>query len=330
MYNSYISIDDKGTIVANTEYNGRVAFYLKNNNDFIEKKGYAIQKSYSFKEKPLFGVVSIKFFFEEKEGKISTYESDFYLYDLKKLSFEKIVGQVLKEDQDYRITYYDRDSNITFITFNGTNTTKNKIPFGINFTIKNNWNLISVAQDNDTQYQSLSLEEFYEAVKPVIVNKDVYSYGSSLGGYCALYFGGCVDATIIAASPKNSAHHSINMARFKNLTFKHKCFSNIPTTSKEVYIVYDSTIRSDSKFINEYISLAYLSPKLLPIEHGTHMVLQTMLKAGVLKLYVNSIVDKNYSQDISNYIMAKCKYSQGKSKEAFNILEDMVKDKIKL
>lgn len=46
----------------------------------------------------------------------------------------------------------------------------------------NEWNLISVAQDNDTQYQSLSLEEFYDAVKPIIVGKEVYTYGASLGG----------------------------------------------------------------------------------------------------------------------------------------------------
>ncbi|WP_367104941.1 hypothetical protein [uncultured Psychrobacter sp.] len=330
MYNSNISVDKNGNIVASTEYKGLVAFYLKKNNVVVEKKFYEKKSEYTFKDKFSSGIFSIRFFFKKDDNTIVKYETDLYLFNAKDISLEKVRGKVIKEKEDYKITYYDRNSNITFVTFNGTKTTKKTIPFGLSIAMVNNWNLISVAQDNDTQYQSLSLEEFHEAVKPVIADKDVYAYGASLGGYCTLYFGGCIDATIIAASPKNSAHPSIGRAKFKNLKFNHKSFGAIPATSKKVYIVYDSAIETDSKFINEYISLAYPHPELLPIEHGTHMVLQTMLKAGVLKLYVNSIVDKRYGYNISKYIRAKCKYSQEENKEAFDLLESIVKEKLEI
>ena len=330
MYNSFISVNKDGYLVANTEYKGLVAFYLKKNNVFVEKEYYDLKRECVFKRKYSSGVFSIRFFFKKDNNTIVKYETSLFFFDSVRASLEEIKGKIIKEKDDYKITYYDRNSNITFVTFNGTKTTKKTIPFGLSVAMVNDWNLISVAQDNDTQYQRLSLEEFYDAVKSIIVGKEVYTYGASLGGYCALYFGGCIDATIIAASPKNSAHPSIGRAKFKDLKFNHKSFGAIPVTSKKVYIVYDSTIEIDSKFINEYISLAYPSPKLLPIEHGTHMVLQTMLKAGILKLYINSIVDRRYSSDISKYIRAKCKYSQGENKEAFSILEDIVKEKIEV
>ena len=38
MYNSDITIGNDGRITASTSYNGQVAIYLKNNNQFIENK----------------------------------------------------------------------------------------------------------------------------------------------------------------------------------------------------------------------------------------------------------------------------------------------------
>ena len=332
MYNSHILINEDGFLVANTEYKGLVAFYLKKNHVWEEKKWYEFNKQYVFKNKPSSGVFSVRFFFKDNEGVITIYDTDNYAYSSEnKLLFNiNNEGTVLKEAEDYKITYYNRDSTITFITFNGTKTTKKDVPFGFNLAMSNGWNLISVAQDNDTQYQGLSLEDFYEAVSPVIVNKDVYAYGASLGGYCALYFGGCINATIIAGAPKNSAHSSINLDRFQNLNFSHGEFSTIPTTTKPVYIVYDSTLKSDSMFIENCISLAYPSANFLTIENGTHIILQTMLNAGVLKLYIDSIVNREYSDDISYYVKAKCKFFQGKDKEAFTILEGVVKKKLYL
>lgn len=330
MYNSGLSINKYGFLVASTEYRGLVAFYLKRNNSVIEKKWYEINSTYTFKEKLDSGIFSAIFFFKDNEGKVCKYETDEYAYNSETMLLFNInvEGVTLREEKDYKITYFDRRSNITFITFNGTKTTKETAPFGLSYVMLNGWNLISVAQDNDSQYQGLSLKDFYEVVQPIIVNKEVYTYGVSLGGYCALYFGGCINATIIAASPKNSAHPSINMARFRNASFNHEEFSAVPITNKSVYIVYDPTIKSDSMFIANCISLAYPSPNFLMIENGTHAILQTMLKAKVLKLYINTIVNKNYNNSISRYIRAKCLFFQEKDKDAFKILEDIVKENL--
>lgn len=326
MYNSSISVDKDGYIVASTDYDGLVAFYLKHNNVFIEKKLYEIKKEHVFDKKVRSGTISVLFFFKDRFNSIDKYETNLYRYNESDNLLESIHVEILAECENYRLTHYNQDSDITFVTFNGTKTTKRTMPFGMNFIIKNGWNLISVAQDNDTQYQDLSLEVFYNAINPAIFQKTVYAYGVSLGGYCALYYGGSINATIIAASPKNSAHPSINLARFKNLNFNHKSFSEVPTTEKEVYITYDPLISADMNFISDIVSLAYQAPNYLPVENGTHMILQSFLKADVLKIYIYSIVYSKYNSNISEYIIAKHKYSRMEYDEAFVTLDKIAKN----
>lgn len=319
------SIDEDGYVKAFTDYEGDVAIYLRNNNNFIEKEAYSRKKIHTFRKKPKDGLVNLIFFFKEKDREALIYETSQYLYELKCNMLQKLSVEEIAESDNYKITYFNQKSDITFITFNGTKTTKKTVPFGINFIIKNGWNLISVAQDNDTQYQELKLEAFRKIINPVIAQKDVYAYGVSLGGYCALYYGGSINATIIAASPRNSAHPSINLARFKNISFNHKSFSDIPVTKNKVYITYDPIINTDAKFISDVISPGYPFPEYLPIENGTHMILQSFLKANVLKFYIYSIVSDRYDSNTAKYITAKCKYSQGNYNEAFNILDALVR-----
>lgn len=324
MHNSFIDIDKDGCIIAKSDYEGLVALYLRNNSKFIEKEFYSYKSEYAFKEKPSDGSVSVLFFFQDKDKNIIKFETDLYHYNEGANSLKRIDVKILADSKNYRITHYDLGAKITFVTFNGTKSTKNTLPFGFKFIIENGWNLISVAQDNDTQYQDLSLEVFHDVIQPIVVQKEVYVYGLSLGGYCALYYGGVINATIIAASPKNSAHPSINLARFQKLSFSHRSFSDIPITSNKVYIIYDPTLKSDTSFIHNVIYPAYSTPNLLPIEKGTHIVLQSLIKAQVLSLYIHSIVFNKYDSNIANYITAKCKYSQGKYVEAFMMLDDIV------
>ena len=324
MYNSDITIGNDGRITASTSYNGQVAIYLKNNNQFIEKELYSIKDSYTFSVKPNKGVVSALFFFKDKQGEIVKYYTDDYIYNDDNTSLKKLEFDIVVDEVDFRITHYNQGSDITFVTFNGTKTTKDTVPFGLAFIIKNGWNLVSVAQDNDTQYQMLSLETFFKYVNPIVSQKKVYAYGVSLGGYCALYYGGCINATIIAGSPKNSAHPLFNLDRFKNLNFLHKSFDKIPLTLRKVYIAYDPKINADANFISNVVSVGYPNPEYLPIENGTHMILQTLLKANVLKLYIFSIINNKYDGRVARYITAKCKYLQGNKDEAFNLIDELL------
>lgn len=306
MYNSSIYLDSEGFIVATTEYEGLTAFYLKNNNIDIEKKFYELKNIYKFETKPSHGVIYVTFFFKDKENNITKYNTEQYIYNDNENTLQKLNPEVICEVSDYKIRYYDQNSNVTFITFNGAGTNKNDLPFAQSYVLKSKWNLISVTQDNGSQYQGLSIEDFYEYINPLVANKKVFVYGSSLGAYCAIYFGGIINATIIAASPRNSAHPSIRDAMFSNLKFNHKDFSEIAATSKEVFVVYDSNIVVDKKFVYEQVMKCYPKPNLLELPNASHAVLKTLLSSNTLKLYISSIVCNCYNQDIAEYIKLKC------------------------
>jgi tetratricopeptide (TPR) repeat protein len=75
--------------------------------------------------------------------------------------------QVLAEDPMYKVTYFKQKqpTDVMFITFGTAPTTITSTPFGQDFLLKQGFDLIYVAQAVRTQYQGLSIEAFYEAVK---------------------------------------------------------------------------------------------------------------------------------------------------------------------
>ena len=201
---------------------------------------------------------------------------------------------ILSETENYKISLYNQDSDIVFITFGLLHSNLTNKPFGLDFCLKQGWNVITVQQSEYDQYQNLSLEQFHDAVFPFIQNKKVFVYGCSLGGYCSIYYGGIINATIISASPRNSMHRIINHPRFKDKPYLHKEIIETPKTSNNVYIIYDPNIRIDFRFINELILPHYPQLKILPIINGTHLILETLLKLGLLKETITSIVEDDF------------------------------------
>ncbi|HCI77079.1 MULTISPECIES: hypothetical protein [unclassified Psychrobacter] len=328
MYKKNIYINNDFNIVAETDYDGEVAFYLKNKGKFIEKKFYDDSNIHKFKSFPETGALSVVFFFKLPNGQVLVEESEIFFLDRNRKSIWPLKSNVIAENKDFKITYYDQKSDITFITFNGAHSNKSTVPFGFQYIISRKWNLISVAQDNNTQYQSLSLSQFCDSVSPFIKDKRIFSYGSSLGGYCALYYGGSINATIIAASPRNSAHPLIADNLWKDLDFKHKDIESIPLTTNPVYIIYDSNIGIDTKFINTVFLPYYPTAKILALPQASHNVLKCMLDSKVLTLYISKIIEEKYDENLAKYIKATCCYKLKNYDLAFNILDDLVVDNL--
>ena len=175
MYNSNIIIDENGYISAITEYEGLMACYLVSNDKFIEKNFYKRRKVQKFKNKPSYGVVSVLFFFKNNKNEIHTYKSIEYMYE-KDNSLSEINCSIICDEKYYRIKYYENKSDITFVTFNGAGSNKDSIGFGKAYILKNRWNLVSVSQSKNSQYQGLSIEEFYKHVNTLVMGKKVFTY----------------------------------------------------------------------------------------------------------------------------------------------------------
>ncbi len=131
----------------------------------------------------------------------------------------------LAQDRDFRITLHradpSGDDRPIVVTFGGQPSDLTATGFGTAFLLGQGFDTVYVAQRHGTQYQGLSRERFVEGVAPVIAGRDVVTYGASLGGYAALYYGGAIDARIIAASPMLPAWRPLRNRAYADLEVTH-------------------------------------------------------------------------------------------------------------
>lgn len=287
-----VTIDGFIKIRVDKRPNVKIAAYLYKNRKRIEMKMYTDEEEIKFDydlSKNSSGLFYIKVFFKDED--ICKKDTDFFHIKRGKAVF--VYKKTLLDIKNVLLESYIQDSNILFFTFNGARTTKESRPFGTDFILQNGWSCISVYQDNDTQYQFLSEELLYNTTKEYLNNNRVYTYGVSLGGYCAIYYGGILNATIISGSPRNSAHPSICIERFKGMEFKHKDINDTHKTLNDVFVMFDPNVMGDVNFINYQILNAYPNAKLLPLPMAGHHIFEKVLKLGRLKEFIKSVVEGN-------------------------------------
>lgn len=265
--------------------NHNYAFYLTCNSE-IEKIFYSSNRQIVFESEIQDGTYVVSIFIKD-ENNNAKIEKIFLIVQNGRF----VQNEIVAEAKNYKIVLYDLKSDITFIVFNGAASTKEYRGFGLSYLLSRGYNVITCAQNND-QYQGLSFDTFKELVEPLIVGKKVFLYGSSLGGYCALYYAGAVNGTVIAAAPKNSAHPKMikKTSNFNIKDFKHADIINNPITDKPVYIFIDPYVKSDLFFMNEFIKPAYPSCNILEFPYAGHEVLYHINKLKSLSPLITMIV----------------------------------------
>ncbi len=204
-------------------------------------------------------------------------------------------SQILKETSGYRISHHtgEESAQVLLITFGAVSSGITTRGWGTQFALKQGYDNIYVAQREGSQYQDLPLEAFREAVAPVAADYDrVVTYGASLGGYAAVYYGGVIDAEIIAVSPHNSAHPLIHRRSFRKLPFAHSEIKDNPVSSKPPIVVHDPTLPNDNAFIDYLIRPAYPDLQTVEIPHGGHALLNTLKADGVLKEFIVPLLER--------------------------------------
>lgn len=186
--------------------------------------------------------------------------------------------EVLARTDWYAITHHRRaePSRGVMVTFDNISFGIRDKGFGTDFALKLGFDNIYVSQRKESQYQGLSIEDFHAAVAPVTAGQNVFAYGASLGAYAALYYGGCIDARIVASAPKNSAHPSIGSNRFAGLEFRHVEISQTPLSSKPPIILIDPHNREDTIFLDRCVRPAYPRAQVVEFPYAGHNVLETI------------------------------------------------------
>lgn len=214
----------------------------------------------------------------------------FYTPDLKEPG-----AYTLANAPGYLITYH-KSSQITdkvVISFGGLPSKKTSRGFGSTFLLKQGYDHIFVAQEEGSQYQKLPLIDFVKSVEPYIKNKKVFTYGSSLGAYAALYYGGAVNAKIIASAPKNSAHRFMRKKKYSHIKFSHNDLEDVPKSNVNPLILFDPFREEETNFIEQWVKPAYPEAYLMKFPFAGHTVLNTMQQSGQLKNFIKSYIEDN-------------------------------------
>jgi pentatricopeptide repeat protein len=245
---------------------------------------------------------------------------------LGKLSEARIADRVdvltvANSEEKYRFTYYKQKqgASIIFFTFGTILADLSSRAFGYPFLISEGYDHVHVGQGPSQQYQELSLEEFAAIAEPLCKGKRAFTYGSSLGGYAAIYFASVIRACAIASSPTLPAHAMANRFPHHKIPIKHIPIEEFETSEK-VYAFFDPNDEDDEAFMRQRIAPACKSLIAIPLPFSGHQALRILVEAGLLKQTIRQIV-ADLPETISigeDQISSTSIYLDGYSSHLFN------------
>lgn len=137
-----------------------------------------------------------------------------------------------------------------------------------------------------------------------------------MGGYCALYYAGAINGTVISAAPRNSSHPILvdqlkDKSYFGNQEFKHLNFNENKMSSKDIYIFFDPHVSEDVYFIDNIVKSSFKKIKFFECNYSGHQVLYHLNKTKQLDSVIKSITN---GSDPIIYDIESCYTYIGKAK----------------
>lgn len=222
----------------------------------------------------------------------------------------------LFDNGDCRIDFHKKltPARALCITFDTINNTWNDEPFAYGFLKRQDVDIVTVTKrKRPDRYQDLSIEEFYGAVhKLADTYKRVITYGSSIGGYSALYYGSSIGAQAIAMAPRNSGHPIYGKDQVEG-EFKH--LLQPPVNNRiSPYIIYDSNNILDNKYVEASLSKIYPQARFIKCYHAGHNCVSHFLDIGILKSFIVNIIN---DEEVPEYKHSEMK---GRSRQYLRVL----------
>lgn len=201
---------------------------------------------------------------------------------------------VLLDDEEIRIEHFQRGGagGTLVVTFDPIAYSWDRPPYGHEFLRKQALDVIAVRKKSENFYQPLSREAFDAAVSPVAARyARVFSYGSSLGAYAALYFGRDEPWTVIASSPRNSSHPEFgNKVWQKTTVFRHERFSpQVPARCRAI-ILFDPRDAVDRRYLDGEVLPQFAHAEVLRVPYSGHPSNHVLAEMGFIAPFVRAVL----------------------------------------
>lgn len=205
-----------------------------------------------------------------------------------------IESQVLFDDEDSRIEYFRRggDGGTLVVTFDPLSYFWDRPPFGHEFLRKQALDVVAVRKKRENFYQPLSRETVAAALRPLTSRyRRVFSYGSSLGAYAALYFGRDEPWTVIASSPRNSTHPDYGADTWrKRVAFRHEPFDAAVRPRCRAILMYDPRDAIDRRYLDGEVLPQFPEAMVLRVPYSGHPSNQVLAEMGFLPPFVRAVL----------------------------------------
>lgn len=212
-------------------------------------------------------------------------------------------ARILCEHENYMMTLHESPGNTDnrlLISFGPANSDFSTSGFATAVAKKLGIDSIYVAQRLGTYYQGLDVDSFVRIVAPHLPGRDVITYGGSLGGWCAFYFGGAIGARIIGFSPLNPGHPDFRTNGFVKplMDYAHIDLKDLPASPHRHIVVYDPHRLGDLQFVDRFITPTYPDMARYEVPFAGHNVLDRMKRAGTLKQFVTMALNGEFPEAI--------------------------------
>lgn len=158
--------------------------------------------------------------------------------------------------------------------------------FGIDFLTQRGYDAVYVANRWKSSYQGLSAGMLADVLAPLLQGRKVFTYGSSLGGYCALYYAGVLSARALALSPRNVLYprdpEGFDPAAHPEWTH-HLHLTDVPRSPHRPTIVFDNMHPRDSSFVRTWALPAYPDAREVHVPLSGHDTGPRLHAMGKLK-----------------------------------------------
>lgn len=176
--------------------------------------------------------------------------------------------------------------------------------FGEQFLLKAGYDLVIVQKRSENWYQDLKVTDFHSAVSGIAAGYgDVVCYGISMGAFAALYFGGAINASILALSPLCSIHPrypQLGGQDYRKHVVATQCdLADAPKSQQPVFVIFDPRLRVDTLYMRAEVIPAFPNATIALAPGAGHPVGRCLNSMGLLRPLVLDFIQDRRTPDIA-------------------------------
>lgn len=165
--------------------------------------------------------------------------------------------------------------------------------FGETFLLRAGFCVINVKKRRDSWYQDLSAEALAEATAAIrAAFPRCFTYGTSMGGYGALFFARALGARALAISPRISIDPRFRQvgtaALGERVALRHPPLAAMADRRARHVVLYDPWDALDRDYVGAEIAPLFPAARLVRFPHAGHPAALALLNVGQLKPLVRA------------------------------------------